>query len=76
MKPLAFYPLKTSELIELHRKLLKGQQEREIRLSDIYNGPSTRAKLAEIARRAIDDMVRMGMAKKLRQKNRWCVHAD
>jgi hypothetical protein len=69
-----FVPLDRAELLELHRRLLKGEKTREIRLGDIYNGPSTRARLADIALQAVTDLCKLGVAKKAAD-NRWVVYA-
>ena len=55
-------PLDGAELQDLRRRLLRGNLTRTLKLYEVYNGPCTRARTARLARLAMEDMQRMGMA--------------
>lgn len=68
-------PLDVAELQDLKRRLLRGQPTRTLKLYEVYNGPCTRAKTAKLARRAMEDMQRMGMAC-MAHGGQWTVYAS
>lgn len=70
--PAIFERLSRDELISVHQRLLKANPGRRINLYRVYNGAgkSCRLAMAGVARRGMDDLVAMGLAKQL-EKNLW-----
>lgn len=68
--PAIFERLSRDELISVHQRLLKANPGRRINLYRVYNGAGGRLALAGVARRGMDDLVAMGLAKQL-EKNLW-----
>ena len=64
-----FTPLSKTELADLEHRMRKLGRT-EFKLYEIYNGPSTRASTADIAMKAVDDLVAAGRVMQL-EKNRW-----
>lgn len=70
--PAIYAPLSRDELITVHQRLLKANPGRRINLYRVYNGAgkSCRLAMAGVARRGMDALVAMGLAKQL-EKNLW-----
>ena len=68
--PEIYERLNVDELISVHQRLLKANPGRKINLYRVYNGAGGRLATAGVARRAMDDLVAMGLATHL-EKNLW-----
>ena len=70
--PAIYAPLSRDELNKVHQRLLRANPGRRINLYRVYNGAgsSCRLAMADVARRGMDALVAMGLAKQL-EKNLW-----